>query len=110
MAAVLITGSAGLIGSEAAQFYCERGHLVLGIDNNMRREFFGEEASTGRRRDALVRDYAQYIHHDIDIRDRDAVERLFREYGTEIDLVIHAAAQPSHDWAATNPHVDFTVN
>jgi CDP-paratose 2-epimerase len=110
MAAVLITGSAGLIGSEAAQFYCERGHLVLGIDNNMRREFFGEGASTRRRRDALVRDYAQYIHHDIDIRDRDAVERVFREYRTEIDLVVHAAAQPSHDWAASNPHVDFTVN
>jgi CDP-paratose 2-epimerase len=110
MSAVLITGSAGLIGSEAAQFYCERGHLVAGIDNDMRREFFGREASTRWKRDRLVADYPQYTHHDADIRDRAAVERIFREYGSEIGLVLHAAAQPSHDWAARDPHTDFTVN
>ena len=110
MSAVLITGSAGLIGSEAAEFYCRRGHLVIGIDNDMRSRFFGPEASTRWRRDLLVRDYPQYTHHDVDIRDRHEIERLFREYGREIDLVIHAAAQPSHDWAARDPHVDFSVN
>ena len=110
MSAVLITGSAGLIGSEAAQFYCERGHLVIGLDNDMRRQFFGDQASTASRRDALVRDFPQYTHHNLDIRDRAAVEALFSEYGTDIELVLHAAAQPSHDWAARDPHTDFTVN
>jgi CDP-paratose 2-epimerase len=110
MPATLITGSAGLIGSEAAQYYCRRGHLVIGIDNDMRREFFGQDATTRWKREALVREYAHYVHYDVDVRDRQAVERVFREYGPEIDLVVHAAAQPSHDWAARNPHVDFTVN
>jgi CDP-paratose 2-epimerase len=110
MSAVLITGSAGLIGSEAAQFYCRRGHLVIGIDNDMRRRFFGPEASTRWKRDLLLRDYPQYRHYDADIRDRPEIERIFREYGTDIDLVIHAAAQPSHEWAAREPHVDFSVN
>jgi CDP-paratose 2-epimerase len=110
MPAVLITGSAGLIGSEAAQFYCERGHLVVGIDNDMRSRFFGADASTRWKRDALVRDFAQYTHYDVDIRDRSAIERIFTEYGSEIELIVHAAGQPSHDWAARDPHVDFTVN
>ena len=110
MSCVLITGSAGLIGSETAAFYAQRGHLVVGIDNDMRRTFFGDEASTRWKRDALVHDYVQYQHHDVDIRDRSAVERIFQEYGAEIELVLHAAAQPSHDWAARDPHVDFSVN
>ena len=110
MSVVVITGSAGLIGSEAAQFYCQRGHLVIGIDNDMRSRFFGPESSTRWKREALVRDFAQYFHHDIDIRDRDAVERVFAEYGRDIDLVVHAAAQPSHDWAARDPHADFSIN
>ena len=110
MSAVLISGSAGLIGSEAVQFYCRRGHLVLGIDNDMRSHFFGQDASTRWKRDALIHDHVQYTHYDADVRDRSAVERIFREYGADIDLVIHAAAQPSHDWAARDPHTDFTVN
>src|SRR4051812_15352690 len=110
MGVVVITGSAGLIGSEAAQFYCERGHLVVGIDNDMRRSFFGDDASTRWRREELLRDYARYTHHDTDIRDQDAVERIFDAYGPAIELVVHAAAQPSHDWAARDPHTDFTIN
>jgi CDP-paratose 2-epimerase len=110
MSAVLITGSAGLIGSEAAQFYCRRGHLVIGIDNDMRSHFFGPEASTRWKRDLLRLEYPQYTHYDADIRDRQEIERIFSEYGREIDLVIHTAAQPSHDWAARDAHVDFTVN
>ena len=110
MSAVLISGSAGLIGSEAVQFYCRRGHLVLGIDNDMRSHFFGQDASTRWKRDALIHDHVQYTHYDADVRDRSTVERIFREHGADIDLVIHAAAQPSHDWAARDPHTDFTVN
>jgi CDP-paratose 2-epimerase len=110
MPAVLITGSAGLIGAEAVQFYCRRGYLVIGVDNDMRRHFFGEDASTRWKRDALLKEYPQYTHYDVDVRDREAIERIFREYGADIGLVVHAAAQPSHDWAARDPHMDFTVN
>jgi CDP-paratose 2-epimerase len=110
MPAVLITGSAGLIGSEAAQFYCRRGHLVVGIDNDMRSRFFGPDASTRRRRDLLVREYPEYAHYDVDIQDRQQIERIFRKYGRDIGLVIHTAAQPSHDWAARDPYLDFSIN
>ncbi|MDQ3651974.1 MAG: NAD-dependent epimerase/dehydratase family protein [Acidobacteriota bacterium] len=110
MPSVIITGSAGLIGSEAAQFFCQQGFHVIGIDNDMRSRFFGAAASTKWKRDLLVRDHATYIHHDADIRDRSAIVNIFREYGSDVDLVIHTAAQPSHDWAARDPHTDFTVN
>ena len=110
MSVAIITGSAGLIGSESVKFFCQLGYTVVGIDNDMRSQFFGEGASTRWMRDQLISDYANYIHHDADIRDQSAVETIFREYGSSISLVIHAAAQPSHDWAATNPFVDFTVN
>ena len=110
MPAVLITGSAGLIGSEAAQFYCRRGYQVVGIDNDMRGRFFGPGASTRRRRDLLVREYPEYAHYDVDIQDRPQIERIFREYGRDIGLVVHTAAQPSHDWAARDPHLDFSIN
>jgi len=110
MSFVVITGSNGLIGSEAAAFYAERGFFVLGIDNNMRARFFGDEASTLWKRALLLREYPQYVHHDVDIRDREAIDAIFREYGSDIALVIHAAAQPSHDWAARDPHADFTIN
>jgi CDP-paratose 2-epimerase len=110
MSTVLITGSAGLVGSEAVAFYCERGHQVIGIDNDMRSRFFGQDASNRWQRDRLVANYARYAHHDIDIRERQEVERIFREYSSDIQLIIHAAAQPSHDWAARDPHTDFTIN
>jgi CDP-paratose 2-epimerase len=110
MSVVVITGSAGLIGSEAAQFFCEQGHRVIGIDNDMRSRFFGPDASTRWKRDALTRDYADYVHCDVDVRDRTAIEDIFREYTSDVDLVVHTAAQPSHDWAARDPHVDFTTN
>jgi CDP-paratose 2-epimerase len=107
---VVITGSAGLIGSEAARFFCKLGHRVVGIDNDMRSRFFGPDASTRPMRDALTRDYASYVHHDVDVRDSSAIETIFREYSSDVGLVIHTAAQPSHDWAAREPHVDFTTN
>lgn len=111
MKIVLVTGSAGLIGSESVRFFCERGFTVVGIDNNMRQVFFGEDASTEWNRNRLLQDYGdRYIHHDIDIRDGKEIEKVFRTYGQDIELIIHTAAQPSHDWAATNPYMDFTVN
>lgn len=111
MKTVLITGSAGLIGSESVGFFCERGFKAVGLDNNMRQMFFGVEASTEWNRDRLLHKYRDhYIHHDVDVRDHGVVKRIFEEYGRHIDLVIHAAAQPSHDWAARDPYTDFTVN
>uniref|UniRef100_B8HT18 NAD-dependent epimerase/dehydratase n=1 Tax=Cyanothece sp. (strain PCC 7425 / ATCC 29141) TaxID=395961 RepID=B8HT18_CYAP4 len=111
MKIVLITGSAGLIGSESVRFFCERDFTVVGIDNNMRQVFFGEDASTTWNRDRLLQDYGdRYIHYDIDIRDDEAISKVFNTYGKDIDLVIHTAAQPSHDWAAKDPYTDFTVN
>jgi CDP-paratose 2-epimerase len=108
---IVITGSAGLVGSAAVHFYAKAGFQVVGIDNDMRSFFFGTSASTSWNRRQLQASYSDfYRHFDTDIRDRDAIERIFRQYGSDITLVIHAAAQPSHDWAARDPHTDFTVN
>lgn len=111
MKTVLVTGSAGLIGSESVRFFAHLGHRVIGIDNDMRSYFFGESASTKWNRDALKEAFGdRYQHHNVDIRDREQIENLFKEYSSDIDLIIHTAAQPSHDWAANDPHIDFTVN
>ncbi|HQO58296.1 MAG TPA: NAD-dependent epimerase/dehydratase family protein [Candidatus Omnitrophota bacterium] len=110
MDVVLITGSAGLIGSEAVEFFGSRGFKPVGIDNDMRRVFFGEEASTRWNAAALREKIPGYDHRTADIRDTDALDALFTEYGRDIKLVIHTAAQPSHDWAAREPVTDFTVN
>jgi len=111
MTVALITGSAGLIGSEAAAFFANRGLEVVGVDNDMRRVFFGDDASTAWNRNQLEQRLGKrYTHYDIDIRDQAAIADLFKRYGSAISLVIHTAAQPSHDWAAREPHTDFTVN
>ena len=110
MTVAVITGSAGLIGSEAARFFSQLGMNVVGIDNDMRKAFFGDEASTRWNRQRLERELSKYQHHDIDIRDTESIDRLFEHLGTEISVVIHTAAQPSHDWAAKDPHMDFSVN
>jgi CDP-paratose 2-epimerase len=110
MSVVIVTGSAGLIGSESVQFFCQLGYTVVGIDNDMRGYFFGEEASTRWKRDLLTRDYANYLHCDMDVRDQRAMETIFREYNSDISLIIHTASQPSHDWAAKEPLTDFTIN
>ncbi len=107
----IITGSAGLIGSEAVGHFVEKGYDVVGIDNDMRREFFGDEASTSWSRDRLIEKFGpRYTHYDIDIRDEAAINRLFTRYGKNLSLILHTAAQPSHDWAARDPHMDFSVN
>ena len=101
MAIALVTGSAGLIGSQACRYFAARGMDVVGIDNDLRRQFFGPEASTLWQRQRLEAELGRrYRHCGIDIRCEQAVERLFREVGRHIELIIHAAAQPSHDWAA----------
>jgi CDP-paratose 2-epimerase len=110
MKTAIITGSAGLIGSESVRFFAEKGFLIVGIDNDMRKVFFGEDASTAWNRERLKEEICGYVHHDMDIRDKQQIERLFSEYNKDIELVIHAAAQPSHDWAARDPFTDFTVN
>ena len=83
---------------------------VVGIDNDMRKSFFGKAASTAWNRDLLLSTVPRYRHEDIDIRDKDRIDSLFADFGAEIVVVIHTAAQPSHDWAANNPFTDFTIN
>ncbi len=108
---ILITGSAGLVGSESVRFFCDLGYNVLGIDNDMRQTFFGKHASTAWQRFLLQEQYGdKYVHYEVDIRDEATVGRIFERHGADIGLVIHAAAQPSHDWAAREPFTDFTVN
>lgn len=111
MSIALVTGSCGLVGSECVRFFVRQGMTIVGVDNDMRRYFFGDEASTGWMKERLETELgAAYRHHALDIRDADAIDRLFAEYEGEIDLVIHTAAQPSHDWAAREVITDFTVN
>jgi CDP-paratose 2-epimerase len=111
MSVVVVTGSCGLIGSESAAHYASLGYDVAGVDNDLRRTFFGPEASTVPMRERLQREQGQrYRHFDVDIRDRDALDGIFARHGRSISLVIHAAAQPSHDWAASDPVTDFGVN
>jgi CDP-paratose 2-epimerase len=110
MRTVVVTGSAGLIGSEAVRRFAKDAGRVVGIDNDMRAQFFGTEASTGRTRDELIANIKNYEHHQIDIRDEDAITDLFKRHSGKIDAVVHTASQPSHDWAAREPQTDFTVN
>ncbi len=110
MRKIIVTGSAGLIGSESVRHFAADGYRIVGIDNDMRSRFFGAEASTEKTRNELVRSLPDYEHHDLDIRDAEKVMALFKEQGNDIAAVIHTAAQPSHDWAARDPQTDFTVN
>jgi CDP-paratose 2-epimerase len=110
MAIALVTGSAGLIGSETCKRFSSVGFDVVGIDNDMRAYFFGEDASTDRTLKKLEKTLPNYRHLPIDIRDQLAVEKAFKNIGKEVSAVVHTAAQPSHDWAAKEPHTDFGVN
>lgn len=110
MKTAIITGSAGLIGAEAVRFFSNKGFTVAGIDNNMRMLLFGKEASTDWSRRNLESEIPEYVHYGCDIRDAKAMESVFSSYGQDIEVVIHTAAQPSHEWAARDPFTDFTVN
>ena len=107
---IIVTGSAGLIGSETVKRFAAEGRHIVGIDNDMRSRFFGAEASTRSTRDQLVQTIPHYEHHDIDIRNADAVRDVFKKHAKKIAAVVHTAAQPSHDWAARDPQMDFGVN
>jgi CDP-paratose 2-epimerase len=110
MRIAVVTGSAGLIGSEAARFFTSKGFDIVGIDNDMRAYFFGKEASTDWNRQRLETQLHGYIHYNIDIRDQQALDRVFANYKDDIKVIIHTAAQPSHDWAAREPFTDYSVN
>jgi CDP-paratose 2-epimerase len=110
MPVAIITGSGGLIGSESVRFFAQQGFDVLGIENDMRAHFFGPEASTAAVTTRLEDEVDAFTHVDLDIRDADGVLRVFERHERAIELVVHAAAQPSHDWAASDPQTDFGVN
>lgn len=111
MPTAIVTGSGGLIGSEAVEYFvAERGFRVIGLDNDMRSYFFGPEASTSPTTRRLADTLEDFEPTAVDIRDADAVNKVFAENAADLDLVIHTAAQPSHDWAASEPQTDFGVN
>jgi CDP-paratose 2-epimerase len=110
MKIALITGSSGLIGGESVEFMSSKFDLVIGIDNDMRSYFFGNDSSTNWNKNRLQDKYANFKSYQADIRLIDAIQPIFEEYGKDIALIIHTAAQPSHDWAAREPLTDFGVN
>lgn len=110
MKIALITGSLGLIGSETCNFFYKKGFKIIGIDNDMRAYFFGEESSTKPSLNSLKKSIENYKHYDVDIRNYNELEKIFNKYSSDIKIVIHTAAQPSHDWAAKEPITDFGVN
>jgi len=110
MSTAIVTGSGGLIGSETCKRLAAEGLDVVGIDNDMRAYFFGSDASTRLSVQVLEKTLSRYKHSHVDIRDSAAVTEIFARFGKEISVVIHTAAQPSHDWAAKEPHTDFGVN
>ena len=110
MSLVIITGSCGLVGSESVEYFCKKGFDVVGIDNNLRQFFFGKDGDTNWVKQKLKKKFKNYKHFNLDIRNKDKIEKIFRYYKKKIDLIIHAAAQPSHDWAKNNIKIDFEVN
>jgi CDP-paratose 2-epimerase len=111
MPIAIVTGSGGLIGSESVSYFVEQGFDVIGLDNDMRAYFFGEEASTKPTSARLAEELGDAFRPEaLDIRDQEGVDRLFAKQGSQVELVVHTAAQPSHDWAAREPHTDFSVN
>ncbi len=110
MKIALITGSSGLIGSEAVSFFSEKFDLIVGVDNNLRAYFFGNEASVEWNKKRLEEKFTNFKSYSSDIRNIENLQNIFKEYGNDIKLILHTAAQPSHDWAAKEPFTDFTVN
>jgi CDP-paratose 2-epimerase len=110
MPTAVVSGSGGLIGAESVRHFVQEGFDVIGLENDMRAQFFGPEASTAGTTEALRQRFDEFHSHDIDIRDSEGVARVFARHANAIEVVIHAAAQPSHDWAAGDPQTDFGVN
>ena len=110
MSLALITGSTGLVGSETATFLLNKGFEVIGIDNNERLKLFGKDGDTSRIKQRLKKTSKLYKHFDIDITNRSKLEKVFKKYKNRFSFILHAAAQPSHDWAKTNIIKDFNIN
>ena len=110
MSVVIITGSSGLVGSESVDFFCNKGFDVIGIDNNLRKTFFGKEASTIWVKNKLIKKHKNFKNYNIDIRNINSLEKIFKNFKKNISLIIHCAAQPSHDYGKNFPLLDFNVN
>ena len=110
MSVVLITGSCGLVGSESVKFFASKGFDVVGVDNNSRLKFFGKDGDTRWVKENLIKLHKNYTHKNIDIRNYLGLEKIYKKYKNSIKLVIHSAAQPSHDWAKKKPFIDFNIN
>ena len=110
MGTAIVTGSGGLVGSESVRQLVEAGWDVIGLENDMRARFFGPDASTARITEELVATYPEFRTLDLDVRDADGIERVFAQHSKRLGLVIHAAAQPSHEWAARDVQTDFGIN
>ena len=110
MSVVLITGSTGLVGSEAVKFFCEKGFDVVGVDNNLRKFFFGKDGSTSWVKNRLIKNYKNFRNYETDIRNLNKLNKIFNKYKKNISILIHCAAQPSHDYGKNYPIIDFNVN
>ena len=110
MSVVIITGSCGLVGSESAIFFSKKGFDVIGIDNNFRKVFFGKDGDISWIKKKLASSLNRYHHYNTDIRNYDSLKKIFLKYKKNIKIIIHAAAQPSHDWAKNKPFIDFNIN
>ena len=110
MKIALITGSCGLVGSESSLFFSKKGFQILGIDNNSRKSFFGPDGDITWLKNKLKKQIKEYNHFSVDIRNFKNLEKIFRKYKKKINVIIHAAAQPSHDWAKNKPFIDFDIN
>ncbi len=110
MSVVLVTGACGLVGSETVNFFSAQGFEIIGIDNNLRKSFFGPDGSVLKNQKRLQRQNKNFRHYSLDIRNQPRINALFKKFGAAVSLIVHAAAQPSHDWAAQDPQTDFSVN
>jgi CDP-paratose 2-epimerase len=110
MSIVLITGSSGLVGSESVNFFSKKGFNIIGIDNNLRKFFFGNEGSTNKIKNDLLKNNKNFKNYNTDIRNYKALEKIYKKYKKNISLIIHCAAQPSHDYGKNFPILDFNVN
>lgn len=110
MKSIVITGSGGLVGYESCLLFLKLGYKVIGIDNNLRQYFFGSDGNVSPNIDYLNRIYSNYTHYNVDIRDDKKIDSIFSDHSSDIEAVIHAAAQPSHDWAVKDVFTDFDVN
>ena len=110
MSVIIVTGSNGLVGSETVNFFSKKGFKVLGIDNNLRKFFFGVDGSTSWIKKQIIKENKNYNHFNIDIRNYQSLEKIFKKYKNHIALIVHCAAQPSHDYGKNFPIIDFNVN